>query len=66
MKKILITGGAGFIGINSARYFLKKNFNVIILDNFSRYGTRQNIINFNNEYFPLKRLKIIKVDLRNS
>ncbi len=66
MKKILITGGAGFIGINSARYFLKKNFNVIILDNFSRYGTRQNIINLNNENFPLKRLKIIKVDLRNS
>ena len=37
-KNILITGGAGFIGINAADYFLKKGNKVIIFDNFSRDG----------------------------
>ena len=48
-KKLIITGGAGFIGINATRFFLKKNFTITILDNFSRKGTRENInrlINF--------------------
>lgn len=43
MKSILITGGAGFIGINTADYFLKKGYNVTILDNFSRVGSRSNV-----------------------
>lgn len=43
MSKILITGGAGFIGSNSAKYFLEKGDEVIVLDNFSRNGTRSNI-----------------------
>ncbi len=33
--KILITGSAGFIGSNLCEFFLKKNFDVIGLDNFS-------------------------------
>ena len=35
MKPILITGGAGFIGSNLIKRFLKKNLNVICIDNFS-------------------------------
>ena len=31
--KILITGGAGFIGANLCQYFLNKNYSVICLDN---------------------------------
>ena len=42
-KKVLITGGAGFIGINAAEYYLQKGFNVIIFDNFSRKGSRENV-----------------------
>lgn len=42
-KNILITGGAGFIGINSADYFLKKRYNVTILDNLSRRGSLENL-----------------------
>jgi CDP-paratose 2-epimerase len=42
MKSILITGGAGFIGVNSARYFLKKGWTVVLLDNLSRHGATEN------------------------
>ncbi|MBU0569647.1 GDP-mannose 4,6-dehydratase [Patescibacteria group bacterium] len=42
-KKILITGGAGFIGSNSATYFLKKGWKVVVLDNFSRPGGKENV-----------------------
>ena len=34
IKKILITGGAGFIGSNVARKLLKEGYEVTILDNF--------------------------------
>ena len=34
MKKILITGGAGFIGTNVARKLLTQEYDVTILDNF--------------------------------
>ena len=35
-KKILITGGAGFVGTNLINFFLKKtNNNIISLDNYS-------------------------------
>lgn len=42
MNKILITGGAGFIGSNLTEYFLNKGYNVICLDNFAT-GHRHNI-----------------------
>lgn len=35
MKKILITGGCGFIGSHVAEKFLKENYKVIIVDNLS-------------------------------
>jgi dTDP-L-rhamnose 4-epimerase len=34
IKRVLITGGAGFIGSNVARTLLKENYEVTILDNF--------------------------------
>ena len=42
-KRILITGGAGFIGCNAARYFGARNWNVTVLDNLSRAGTDKNL-----------------------
>ena len=43
MKTIFITGGAGFIGSSAAEFFAKKRWNVYILDNLSRKGTRINL-----------------------
>ena len=37
--KLLVIGGAGFIGVNTARHFLKNNWQVTVFDNFSRKGT---------------------------
>ena len=44
-SKILITGGAGFIGSNLVEYFLKNGNEVICLDNLST-GHRKNIVEF--------------------
>jgi len=42
-NKILITGGAGFIGANLANYFAKKGCTIHIFDNLSRRGTKENL-----------------------
>ena len=41
MKKVLVTGGAGFIGSNLIRELYKKNFNVVSIDNYST-GSKKN------------------------
>jgi len=41
--KVLITGGAGFIGINAASRYLARGDRVSILDNLSRPGTEANL-----------------------
>ena len=41
--RILITGGAGFIGINAARRFVERGHEVLLYDNLSRPGNRQNL-----------------------
>jgi CDP-paratose 2-epimerase len=40
---VLITGGAGFIGCNAARFFGTRNWSVTVLDNLSRQGTDKNL-----------------------
>ncbi len=60
MKKILITGGAGFIGSNLIDHFLKLGHKVVCLDDLST-GFEHNIAhNFNNPNFTF-----IKGDIRN-
>ena len=43
-KRVLITGGGGFVGCNAARYFGARNWNVTVLDNLSRVGADQNLL----------------------
>ena len=42
-NRILITGGAGFIGVNAARYFADQGWHITIVDNLSRRGTESNL-----------------------
>ena len=41
--RVLIIGGAGFIGINTAFHFLNKGYEVAIFDNLSRPGSQLNL-----------------------
>lgn len=59
-KKILITGGAGFIGSNLVEYFLKQGNQVTCLDNFLT-GHRKNIESF----LTNPNFKLIEGDIRN-
>lgn len=60
MSKILITGGAGFIGSNLTEYFLGKGHKVVVLDNFAT-GHRHNIVQ--HEGNP--NFLLIEGDIRN-
>lgn len=42
-KKIIITGGAGFIGCNAASRYLRQGHRVVIIDDLSRRGTERNL-----------------------
>jgi len=44
LKNVLITGGAGFIGSNLAKEFLKRKYKVTVIDDFST-GRERNIRN---------------------
>ena len=58
---ILITGGAGFIGINASRYFAEKGHAITVLDNFSRSGGKSNIEWLKGEG---ARFRVIEADVR--
>ena len=45
MRKVIVTGGAGFIGSHLAEALVNKGYHVVILDNFSM-GRMENIRNF--------------------
>lgn len=58
--KVLITGGAGFIGSNLCEYFLDKGYEVTCLDNFAT-GHRYNI----EPFFKNPEFTLIEGDIRN-
>ena len=60
MKNILITGGAGYIGTNIAVKLLLKNYNVIVVDNFS--NSKPTYINFLIQKYQ-KQLRLFQLDI---
>ncbi|MCL3780467.1 SDR family oxidoreductase [Prolixibacteraceae bacterium JC049] len=59
MKRILVTGGAGFIGSHLCEYILEQGNEVIALDNFFT-GSKRNVVHLlSNPYFELVRQDII-------
>ena len=61
MKKIIVTGGLGFIGSNLIELLLKKNFYVINIDK----GTYSSNLYNTNEFKNSKKYKLIKLDIVN-
>lgn len=69
MYRILLTGGAGFIGSHTALVLLERGFEVIIVDSFVNSSEAtirrlKSLINQKNKLFK-GTLKFIKGDLRN-
>lgn len=62
MNKILVTGGAGFIGSNLCEYLINEGFDVVCLDNFStgHFRNIQHLIENHSDKFTL-----IEGDIRN-
>ena len=61
MKKIIVTGGLGFIGSNLIELLLKKNFFVINIDKATYSSNQYNVKEFKNS----KKYKFIKIDIKN-
>lgn len=57
--KILVTGGAGFIGKHLVKALIKKNFQITIFDNFSNSNKKDLVKN------PFKEAKIVVGDIKN-
>ncbi|MBI2027398.1 MAG: GDP-mannose 4,6-dehydratase [Deltaproteobacteria bacterium] len=61
MARILITGGAGFIGSNLADYFVHRGYDISVLDDFSS-GKEENL-NYCQRLDDRKSTRIIRGDI---
>lgn len=61
MKKILITGGSGFIGSNLINYLIKKNYKIYNVDKLSKVSTPEKFKILKNK----KNYKFYKANLLN-
>ena len=61
MKKIVVTGGLGFIGSNLIKLLLSKNYYVINIDKVSYSSNFYNV----KEFQDSKKYKFVKADLNN-
>ncbi len=61
MKKIIVTGGLGFIGSNLIRLLIKKNYFVINIDKVNYASNFYNTKDFSNK----KNYKFVRLDINN-
>ena len=61
MKKVIVTGGLGFIGSNLIKLLLKKNYYVINIDKVTYSSNKYNT----KEFLSDKNYKFIKLDIKN-
>ena len=61
MKKIIVTGGSGFIGSNLIKFLFKKKFFVINIDNLSYSANPYNLKNLKNN----RNYKFFKININN-
>lgn len=64
MEKVVITGGAGFIGSNLAYFLANKGYEVTVVDNFS-YGYEENLIRNGKKFCEIINKDIRDEDLTN-
>ena len=62
-KTILVTGGAGFIGYHLCLHLLKKNFNVICIDNINNYYSQKLKNDRLKNLFKFKNFEFLKLNL---
>ncbi len=62
-RRVLITGGAGFLGVNAAVHLIKEGWHATLLDNLSRPGTERNLKWILTRY-PT-RVTFVREDIRN-
>ncbi len=68
--KVLITGGAGFVGSHAAVYYASRKHRVIVVDNLMRsliFGSTAKTVEYNWEYLKtVKNVVLEKADVRDS
>ena len=58
MRRVLALGGAGFIGSYVVRELLKNDFEVTVVDNFSKYGYLE------HDFYQHSRFRLVNKDVR--
>lgn len=69
MKSIIVTGSCGLVGQELTKFFLRKNFNVIGIDNNYRkffFGNDGNNIWVKKELLKIKNYTHFNIDIRNN
>ncbi|MFH1339126.1 MAG: NAD-dependent epimerase/dehydratase family protein [Candidatus Omnitrophota bacterium] len=64
LKRVLITGGAGFIGSTIAEYLLNSGYEVVIFDSLIRKGVEFNIARLKAAYRRDGGIEVIQGDVR--
>lgn len=68
--KIVVTGGAGFIGSHAAEYYAGKENDVVVIDNLSRnklLGKKSNDFKHNwNHLGKFRNIRLVKADVNNT